>query len=44
MLKLCVDAEVAAIRAFNGFYTRKIGVVDGIASSPFFSCRGSRVV
>jgi DNA-binding MarR family transcriptional regulator/GNAT superfamily N-acetyltransferase len=27
--------QVAAIRAFNRFYTRKIGVVDGIASSPF---------
>jgi len=26
---------VAAIRAFNRLYTRKIGVVDGIASSPF---------
>ena len=30
-----LDAQVAAIRAFNRFYTRKIGVVDGIASSPF---------
>ena len=29
------DPQVAAIRAFNRFYTRKIGVVDGIASSPF---------
>jgi DNA-binding MarR family transcriptional regulator/GNAT superfamily N-acetyltransferase len=26
---------VAAIRAFNRFYTRKIGVLDGMASSPF---------
>jgi DNA-binding MarR family transcriptional regulator/GNAT superfamily N-acetyltransferase len=26
---------VSAIRAFNRFYTRKIGVVDGMASSPF---------
>jgi len=30
-----LDPDVAAIRAFNRFYTRKIGVVDGIASSPF---------
>lgn len=30
-----VDAQVSAIRAFNRFYTRKIGLVDGIASSPF---------
>jgi DNA-binding MarR family transcriptional regulator/GNAT superfamily N-acetyltransferase len=30
-----IDAQVSAIRAFNRFYTRKIGVVDGIASSPF---------
>jgi DNA-binding MarR family transcriptional regulator/GNAT superfamily N-acetyltransferase len=28
-------AQVSAIRAFNRFYTRKIGVVDGMASSPF---------
>jgi len=27
--------QVSAIRAFNRFYTRKIGVLDGIASSPF---------
>jgi DNA-binding MarR family transcriptional regulator/N-acetylglutamate synthase-like GNAT family acetyltransferase len=26
---------VSAIRAFNRFYTRKIGVLDGMASSPF---------
>jgi DNA-binding MarR family transcriptional regulator/GNAT superfamily N-acetyltransferase len=26
---------VAVIRAFNRFYTRKIGVVDGMASNPF---------
>ena len=26
---------MGAIRAFNRFYTRKIGVVDGMASSPF---------
>src|SRR5215467_12432284 len=35
MTKPCVDPDVAAIRAFNRLYTRKIGVVDGIASSPF---------
>src|SRR5215831_576249 len=29
-----VDPQVDAIRGFNRFYTRKIGVVDGIASSP----------
>jgi DNA-binding MarR family transcriptional regulator/N-acetylglutamate synthase-like GNAT family acetyltransferase len=30
-----LDPQVSAIRAFNRFYTRKIGVVDGMASSPF---------
>ena len=35
MLEPGVDKQVRAIRAFNRFYTRKIGVVDGIASSPF---------
>ncbi len=30
-----IDGQVKAIRAFNRFYTRKIGVVDGMASSPF---------
>ncbi len=35
MLKPDVDPQVAAIRAFNRFYTRKIGVVDEVASSPF---------
>src|SRR6266481_5223830 len=30
-----VDVQVSAIRAFNRFYTRKIGVIDGTASSPF---------
>jgi DNA-binding MarR family transcriptional regulator/GNAT superfamily N-acetyltransferase len=30
-----VDQQVGAIRAFNRFYTRKIGVLDGMASSPF---------
>lgn len=30
-----LDKQVRAIRAFNRFYTRRIGVVDGIASSPF---------
>jgi DNA-binding MarR family transcriptional regulator/ribosomal protein S18 acetylase RimI-like enzyme len=29
------DEQVSAIRAFNRFYTRKIGVVDGMACSPF---------
>ncbi len=28
-------AQVSTIRAFNRFYTRKIGVLDGIASRPF---------
>lgn len=27
--------EISAVRAFNRFYTRKIGVLDGMASSPF---------
>jgi DNA-binding MarR family transcriptional regulator/GNAT superfamily N-acetyltransferase len=35
MSKPRVDKQVSAIRAFNRFYTRKIGVVDGMASSPF---------
>jgi DNA-binding MarR family transcriptional regulator/GNAT superfamily N-acetyltransferase len=30
-----LDKQVSAIRAFNRFYTRKIGVLDGVASSPF---------
>src|SRR6516165_5481955 len=30
-----VDPQVGVIRAFNRFYTRKIGVIDGTASSPF---------
>jgi DNA-binding MarR family transcriptional regulator/GNAT superfamily N-acetyltransferase len=30
-----VASQVDAIRGFNRFYTRKIGVVDGTASSPF---------
>ncbi|HET7441373.1 MAG TPA: MarR family winged helix-turn-helix transcriptional regulator, partial [Terriglobales bacterium] len=30
-----IDGQVSALRAFNRFYTRKIGVVDGVASSPF---------
>lgn len=29
------DPHLSAIRAFNRFYTRKIGVLDGMASSPF---------
>jgi DNA-binding MarR family transcriptional regulator/GNAT superfamily N-acetyltransferase len=35
MPKAGVDAQVGAIRAFNRFYTRQIGVLDGMASSPF---------
>ena len=35
MLENDVNGHVSAIRAFNRFYTRKIGVVDGVASSPF---------
>jgi DNA-binding MarR family transcriptional regulator/GNAT superfamily N-acetyltransferase len=30
-----IHKQVKAIRAFNRFYTRKIGVLDGMASSPF---------
>src|SRR5580698_8256988 len=30
-----IDKQVSSIRAFNRFYTRKIGVLDGMASSPF---------
>jgi DNA-binding MarR family transcriptional regulator/GNAT superfamily N-acetyltransferase len=30
-----IAEQVSAIRAFNRFYTRKIGVLDGMASSPF---------
>jgi DNA-binding MarR family transcriptional regulator/ribosomal protein S18 acetylase RimI-like enzyme len=30
-----LEPNVSAIREFNRFYTRKIGVVDGMASSPF---------
>jgi DNA-binding MarR family transcriptional regulator/GNAT superfamily N-acetyltransferase len=33
--KPVLDPQIAEIRAFNRFYTRKIGVVDGMASSPF---------
>src|SRR5262250_1079565 len=35
MLEHGVDTQVGVIRAFNRFYTRKIGVIDGTASSPF---------
>lgn len=35
MLDKNLDRQVHAIRAFNRLYTRRIGVVDGIASSPF---------
>jgi DNA-binding MarR family transcriptional regulator/GNAT superfamily N-acetyltransferase len=30
-----IQGQVNVIRAFNRFYTRKIGVLDGMASSPF---------
>jgi DNA-binding MarR family transcriptional regulator/GNAT superfamily N-acetyltransferase len=30
-----IAKQVSAIRTFNRFYTRKIGVLDGMASSPF---------
>jgi DNA-binding MarR family transcriptional regulator/GNAT superfamily N-acetyltransferase len=35
MAESAIHRQVNAIRAFNRFYTRKIGVVDGMASSPF---------
>src|SRR5580700_3149828 len=35
MPKSEVDKQVSTMRAFNRFYTRKIGVLDGMASSPF---------
>jgi DNA-binding MarR family transcriptional regulator/GNAT superfamily N-acetyltransferase len=35
MTASAIGVQVSVIRAFNRFYTRKIGVVDGIASSPF---------
>ncbi|HTZ95691.1 MAG TPA: helix-turn-helix domain-containing GNAT family N-acetyltransferase [Terriglobales bacterium] len=35
MPELGIDQQVSAIRAFNRFYTRKIGVLDGVASQPF---------
>jgi DNA-binding MarR family transcriptional regulator/N-acetylglutamate synthase-like GNAT family acetyltransferase len=35
MPKPGLDPQVVAIRAFNRFYTRKIGVVDEVVSSPF---------
>ena len=35
MPKPDVNGQVSTLRAFNRFYTRKIGVVDGMASSPF---------
>ena len=30
-----IHKQVAAVRAFTRFYTRKVGVVDGMASHPF---------
>jgi DNA-binding MarR family transcriptional regulator/GNAT superfamily N-acetyltransferase len=35
MPELGIDKQLSAIRTFNRFYTRKIGVLDGMASSPF---------
>jgi len=35
MVENDMNGYVSAIRGFNRFYTRKIGVVDGVASSPF---------
>lgn len=35
MLEHHVNPQVDVIRRFNRFYTRKIGVIDGTASSPF---------
>src|SRR5262245_65298972 len=35
MTKADLDQQVRAIRGFNRFYTRKIGVLDGMASRPF---------
>ena len=35
MPELRIEKQVSAVRAFNRFYTRKIGVLDGMASRPF---------
>jgi DNA-binding MarR family transcriptional regulator/GNAT superfamily N-acetyltransferase len=35
MVESGIRKQVNAVRAFNRFYTRKIGVLDGMASSPF---------
>src|SRR5256885_14334937 len=35
MPKSGIDKQVSILRAFNRFYTRKIGVLDGMASRPF---------
>src|ERR1700745_4085397 len=35
MTASAIGVEVSVTPPFNRFYTRKIGVVDGIASSPF---------
>src|SRR5579863_226421 len=35
MAEAGIHKQVSAVRAFNRFYTRKIGVLDGMASSPF---------
>ena len=35
MPESAIDNQISAIRSFNRFYTRKIGVLDGMASRPF---------
>jgi DNA-binding MarR family transcriptional regulator/GNAT superfamily N-acetyltransferase len=35
MMESSIDKQVGILRAFNRFYTRKIGVLDGMASTPF---------
>ena len=40
MPKPRLDLQVDAVRAFNRFYTRRIGVLDGMASSPFSLAEG----
>lgn len=35
MTESAIDKQVGILRAFNRFYTRKIGVLDGMASTPF---------